>query len=222
MTRSMKSAALVAATAIVAACPGEREETVRVQPPPGALGVQPDQALPPGFDILQVAAFEVAPPGVTGRVTVLMPTSEAGMPDGMQIEIRAEGLPAGQYGWHVHMGTCFEEAPIVVAFSPAPGLRPSGQPLVSDGSAPVVQTALVPTAQLVPQQLELRPYSVRIHERPTEDPGRMVACAPIGEGHAAAPPAMAPGEVPGARQQAPGVVDPPPGQQPPGGAPRRR
>jgi hypothetical protein len=211
------AAALLLAVALTG-CRDDDPETVRLEPPPGALGIEPDQPLPPGFDILQTSAFEVAPPGVSGRVVVMMPSAEAGMPDGMQIELRAEGLPAGQYGWHLHMGTCHEEAPIVVAFTPAEGMREVAQPLVSDGQSPTVQTALVPTAQLVPQQLELRPYSVRIHEHASAQAGRMIACAPIGEGHAAAP--AAPGAVPPAQQQAPGAVDPHTGGQPPGGATR--
>jgi hypothetical protein len=183
---------LLAATLIATGCGRDDEvETVRIDPPPGALGVTDEQQPTPGFDLLQQAPFQPGPAAqgrVLGRATFMMPTAEAGMPDGMQLEIRLEGLqPDVEYGWHVFMGRCDEEGTLTVGVSPgAAGASPDtrteavAQPLRASSGGIATQTAVLPTAQLTPQQLPLRPYSVRVFQGLSPVPAQMVACADVG------------------------------------------
>lgn len=181
-----------------AGCDREADETVRLDPPPAALGVEDEQQPTPGFDVLQVGQLRPAPNAAetpTGRVTILMPTAEAGMPDGMQIEARVDGLePGTEYGWHLHMGSCEQPGPVVVGISPgaeqegaAAGQTPAasptravGQPLVPTADGEATQVAILPTAQITPQELPLRPYSLRVYRGLAPDAGSLVACADLG------------------------------------------
>jgi hypothetical protein len=188
------------AVGLGAACERETDEPVRMDPPPAALGVEDEQQPTPGFDVLQVGTLRPAPNAAetpTGRVTLLMPSAEAGMPDGMQIEARVDGLEGGvEYGWHLHMGSCDEPGPVLVGISPGaeqegalggqdPAVSPTravGQPLVATAAGSAAQVAVLPTAQITPDMLPLRPYSVRIYRGLAPDPEQLVACADLGTG----------------------------------------
>jgi hypothetical protein len=192
---------LVLACAVsLAACRRDDDTAVQMDPPPAALGVEPEQQPTPGFDALQYGEFRAAPgaeTGIFGRATILMPSAEAGMPDGMQLEARLQGLePGEEYGWHLHMGRCGEDGPVVVGLSPgaeAAGAmggqtpatsptRPVGRALVATQDGSATQVVVLPTAQITPQQLPLRPYSVRIYRGLAPDGAQLVACADLGTG----------------------------------------
>jgi hypothetical protein len=184
---------LVLALAICTACDrGDDADTVRIDPPPGALGVEDQQPLTPGFNLLQQAPFQPGPAAagrtIVGRATLMSPSAEAGTPEGIQLEVRMENLePDTDYGWHVFMGRCDEPGTLTVGVSPgAAGLSPGSQteavaqPLRVAAGGIASQTAVLPTAQLTPQQLPLRPYSVRVYEGLAPEPARLLACADIG------------------------------------------
>jgi hypothetical protein len=188
---SFRAVRLFAAALLVAACGGNDEaDTARIEPPPAALGVSDEQQPTPGFDVLQQGVFRRAAAAtgqVTGRATLMVPTADAGELDGMQLEVRLEGLtPGAEHGWHFMMGRCDEEGTLVVGVSPgAEGVsaRRTGavaQPLSAGADGVAAQTALLPTAQVAAQELELRPYSVRVFDGLAPEPARMVACADLG------------------------------------------
>jgi hypothetical protein len=189
--RAHRFAAVILMGGIAACQDTDADETVRIDPPPAALGVDEQQQPTPGFDLLQQEVFRpgpAAPADVRGRATLMMPSAEAGMPDGMQVEARLEGLqPNVDYGWHLFMGRCDEEGSVMVGISPgAAGLSQGvateavGQPLRVGAGGIATQTALLPIAQITPDQLDLRAYSLRVYDGLAPEPARLVACADLG------------------------------------------
>jgi hypothetical protein len=188
----------LACVPLLAACDREDETAVRMDPPPAAMGVEPEQQPTPGFDVLQAGDFRPppgSPDGSFGRATVLMPSAEAGMPDGMQLEVRLQGLEPGvEHGWHLHMGRCGEDGPVIVGLSPGAeqegavgGRTPAvaetravGRALVAAHDGAATQVVVLPTGQITPQELPLRPYSVRVYRGLAPDAAQLVACAELG------------------------------------------
>jgi hypothetical protein len=183
---------LVLLAAFTTACNrGDDAETVRIDPPPAALGVSDQQQPTPGFDLLQQSTFQPGPAAtgqVVGRATLMMPSADAGMPDGMQLEVRLEGMPAGEaLGWHIFMAPCGQDGPVVVGVSPgaageaaSTGTEAIGQPLIVGQGGMAQQTVVLPTAQISPRQLEVRDYSVRVYQSLQPEPARMIGCANLG------------------------------------------
>jgi hypothetical protein len=184
--------ATLALASLAAACGRDDDpEATRIEPPPAALGVTDEQQPTPGFGVVRQAVFRAGPAAATavaGRATFLVPTAEAGTPDGMQVEVRLEGLAAGtDYGWHIFQGRCDDEGSVIVALSPgAAGIDPGtgteavAQPLHTGADGVATQTAVVPTAQLTPAQLDQRDHSVRVYDGLSPEPSRLVACADVG------------------------------------------
>ena len=113
--------------------------------------------------------------GVSGTVRVI---DLPGTSD-MQIQVEANGLPAGGHAWHIHTGTCQQPGAIVVPFTPVGQREGLDEPITADANGRATEDGPIPSSMLTQEQMAANPHIVNIHANPGASPGGAVACAPL-------------------------------------------
>lgn len=120
---------------------------------------------------------------VTEPADPAIETDVAAAGEGFRLEVMLNGLSQGEHAWHIHSGSCDEQAPVAVAITPTADMEGIGQPLnVTSANATAQASVEVPGDQLTVEQLESGEYSLNVHERGGTDHGPAVACADLDDG----------------------------------------
>lgn len=99
---------------------------------------------------------------------------------GFRVDVILDGIPTGEHAWHIRRGGCDEQGPVAVAIAPTaedPGL--TGPLTVSGEDAPARGSAYVPDSILTLEAAREGGYTLHVHERAGEIPGRTIACADL-------------------------------------------
>ncbi|CAN5322550.1 hypothetical protein BH24GEM2_BH24GEM2_04980 [soil metagenome] len=135
--------------------------------------------LPPNAEPFQTTDFRrgqaAGDKKIEGTLDAIAPESPE--LNGTYLRVRLSGLDPGPHAWHIHNGPCSQVGRIIVALTAIDTIPGIGAPIVADASGRAEHTTFVPTDMLSRQRMELRAYSVRVHERDGPDPGLSVACA---------------------------------------------
>lgn len=113
---------------------------------------------------------------VTGRLRVF-----GGDDEGFRLDVALEGLPEGEYAWHIHQGSCDDPGPVAVPLSASgdsDGI--AGPLLVSADSGPARGAARVRRLSL--DEAISGDYTLHVREGGQLAEGRTLACAPLSRG----------------------------------------
>jgi hypothetical protein len=180
-------AVLLAGAVLSAACRREAAQTPAEEAAAADTAAAQEQVaeaasappLPPNAEPFQTTDFRrgqaAGDKKIEGTLDAIAPDS----PDlnGTYLRVRLSGLDPGPHAWHIHNGPCSQIGIIIVALTATDSIQGISEPIVADASGRAEHVTFIPTDMLSRQRMELRAYSVRVHERDGPDPGPSVACA---------------------------------------------